>query len=414
MSIGPMNGWRALDLTDEKGFLCGKLLADLGVDVIKVEKPGGDPSRNSPPYYHDIEDPEKSLYWFSYNCNKRSITLNFETDEGQDLFKRLVKNTDFLIESYPPGYMSDYKLNYEELEKLNPSLVMTSITPFGQDGPYAKFKGSDIVVQAMGTVLSLFGDTDRAPVRMSIPQAYMHAGADAAEGTMIAHYYRKLTGIGQHVDVSAMESAIRSIHYFLALWDGWKVDQPRVGSLSVNSGLKCPVIWECQDGFIVYGLNAGLMGARSNRALTEWMRSENKAPDSMLNKDWENWDWLQTTQSELDSYIKPISKFFGAHTKKYLEEEAQQRGLMLAIVADSSEVVNSSQLRSRDFWKEVEHPELKDKIIYPGAFAKFIPEPIDQNWVHAPVIGENNREIYVKELGLSEEEINVLKSGRTI
>ena len=414
MSTGPMNGWRALDLTDEKGFLCGKILADLGVDVIKVEKPGGDPSRNSPPYYHDIKDPEKSLYWFSYNCNKRSITLNFETDKGRDLFRRLVNKADFLIESYPPGYLADYKLNFEELEKLNPHLVMTSITPFGQDGPYAKFKGSDIIVQAMGTVLSLYGDADRAPVRMSIPQAYMHAGADAAEGTMIAHYYRKLTGIGQHVDVSAMESAIRSIHYFLALWDGWRVDQPRVGSLSINSGLKCPVIWECLDGFVVYGLTGGLMGARSNRALTEWMKSENKAPDFMVNKDWENWDWFKTTQSELDLYVQAISHFIKGHTKVELEGGAVNRGLMLAIVADSSEVVNSRQLKSRNFWKEVDHPELGEKIIYPGAFAKFIPEPVQQSWVHAPVIGENNSEVYSNELGLSEEEINILKSSGTI
>ena len=405
-----MSGWRALDLTDEKGFLCGKILADLGVDVIKVEKPGGEPARNIPPYYHDIKDPEKSLYWFSYNCNKRSITLNLKTDEGQDLFKRLVRNTDFLIESFPPGYMAELRLNFEELEKLNPRLVMTSITPFGQDGPYAKLNASDIVVQAMGTVLSLFGDPDRAPVRISIPQAYMHAGADAAEGTMIAHYYRGLTGVGQHVDVSAMESAIRSIHYFLALWDGLRIDQQRVGSLSVNFGLKCPVIWECQDGFVVYGLIAGLMGARSNKALTEWMRSENEGPDSILNKDWENWDWIQTTQSELDSYIQVISKFFVIHTKKQLEEGALQKGVMLAVVSDSSDVVNNVQLNSRKFWTEVEHPELKDKITYPGAFAKFISEPIGQNWVHAPTIGENNHEIYVKELGLSGAELNVLKS----
>ena len=191
--------------------------------MLLKRKTRGRTGKDIPPYYHDIKDPEKSLYWFSYNCNKRSITLNLKTDEGKDLFKRLVKNTDFLIESFPPGYMAELKLNFGELEKLNPRLIMTSITPFGQDGPYAKLRASDIVVQAMGTVLSLFGDPDRAPVRVSIPQAYMHAGADAAEGTMIAHYYRGLTGVGQHVDVSAMESAIRSIHYFLAIWDGLKL-----------------------------------------------------------------------------------------------------------------------------------------------------------------------------------------------
>ncbi|MFC1920517.1 CoA transferase, partial [Chloroflexota bacterium] len=110
-----MNIYRALDLSDEKGFLCGKTLADLGVDVIKVEKPGGDPARNIPPFYHDEIDPEKSLYWFAYNTNKRSITLNLESTQGQELFKKLVKKVDFIIESFPPGYMDRLGLGYEVL-----------------------------------------------------------------------------------------------------------------------------------------------------------------------------------------------------------------------------------------------------------------------------------------------------------
>jgi crotonobetainyl-CoA:carnitine CoA-transferase CaiB-like acyl-CoA transferase len=123
--------YRALDLTDEKGLLCGKTLADMGADVIKVERPGGDPARRIGPFYHDEPDPEKSLYWFACNTNKRGITLNIETTDGQEIFKRLVKTADFVIESFDPGYMSSLGLGYPDLEKINPKIIMVSITPFG-------------------------------------------------------------------------------------------------------------------------------------------------------------------------------------------------------------------------------------------------------------------------------------------
>lgn len=132
MSDGAMGPYRVLDLTDEKGLLCGKLFADLGADVIKVERPGGDPARNIGPFYKDIPDPQKSLFWFAYNTGKRSITLNIESSDGQQLLKRLVKSADFLVESFTPGYMDKLGLGYQALSQLNPRLIMTSITAFGQ------------------------------------------------------------------------------------------------------------------------------------------------------------------------------------------------------------------------------------------------------------------------------------------
>ncbi len=134
---GLLDGFRALDLTDEKGFLCGRLLGDLGVDVIKIEPRGGDPARRVGPFFHDTSDPEKSLLWFAYNANKRGITLNIEMVEGQELFKRLVKTADFVIESSPPGYMDRLGLGFFALREINPRIIMTSILPFGQTGPYS-------------------------------------------------------------------------------------------------------------------------------------------------------------------------------------------------------------------------------------------------------------------------------------
>ena len=161
--------YRALDLTDEKGFLCGRLLGDMGVDVIKVEQPGGDPARNIGPFYHNIPHAEKSLNWFVFNANKRGITLNLETADGQDIFKRLVGTTDFVIESFPPGYMDGLGLSYTALSEINPGVIIASITPFGQDGPYKDYKTSDLVSMAMSGLVYNSGDPDRPPVSCTVP-----------------------------------------------------------------------------------------------------------------------------------------------------------------------------------------------------------------------------------------------------
>jgi crotonobetainyl-CoA:carnitine CoA-transferase CaiB-like acyl-CoA transferase len=126
-----LSGCRALDLTDEKGFSCGKILAAIGVDVIKVERPGGDPSRGIPPFYENVPGPEKSLYWRAFNTDKRGITLNIETKEGQRLFKKLVEKADFVIESFAPGYLESLGLGYEALHLVNPRIIVASVTPFG-------------------------------------------------------------------------------------------------------------------------------------------------------------------------------------------------------------------------------------------------------------------------------------------
>ena len=138
--------YRVLDLSNEKGFLCGRALGDFGADVIKIERPGGEPGRNIGPFYHDEVDPEKSLYWFAVNAGKRGITLDIETADGREILKELLKKADFLIESFRPGYMDSIGLGYDELSRLNSGLVMTSITPFGQTGPWADYQADDIVL----------------------------------------------------------------------------------------------------------------------------------------------------------------------------------------------------------------------------------------------------------------------------
>src|SRR5271157_2222630 len=182
--------YRVLDLTTERGLLCGQMLGDLGADVIKVEPPGGSPARMIPPFLNDEPHRDRSLYWWAYNRNKRSITVDLEHPDGREIVLDLVRRADFLIESFDPGYMASLEMDYAALDALNPALIYVSITPFGQDGPKASYADSDLIVMAAGGPQVLTGDDDRPPVRLSVPQGYLHASGDAAVGAMLAHHER--------------------------------------------------------------------------------------------------------------------------------------------------------------------------------------------------------------------------------
>ncbi|MFC1918603.1 CaiB/BaiF CoA transferase family protein [Chloroflexota bacterium] len=407
---GMLSPYRVLDLTGEKGLLCGKLLGDLGADVIKVERPGGDPARNRGPFYHDEIDPEKSLFWFAFNTSKRGITLDIETADGKAIFERLVKSADFVIESFPPGYLDELGLGYQVLEKINPRLIMVSITPFGQSGPYKDYKAPDIVAWAMGGQMYTWGSTDRPPVRMSHhSQAYLHAAAEAAVGAVLALYYREMTGEGQQVDVSIQESVARATYEVAATWDMMKIIRRRGGSMLTNINMK--QVWPCKDGYIICYYWGGLQGKRFNPPLVEWIDSEGMADDFLKKFDWDTFDMATTTQEVIDRLMEPTARFFLKYTKSELLEEALKRRLILYPVATARDIVESVQLAARGFWTELEHPELGTTITYPGSFARTSEVP-PRVLRRAPLIGEHNREIY-EELGISDKEPFMLVQGNS-
>lgn len=410
-----LSPFRVLDLTDDKGYFCGKILADLGADVIKIERPGGDPSRNIGPFYHDVPDPEMSLSWFAFNTGKRGITLNIETVDGQEIFKKLVKQAHFVIESFPPGYMDKLGIGCSGLREVNPSMITVSITPFGQSGPYQSYKTSDIVSVAMSGFLYITGDPDRPPVRISSPQAYLHAGAQAAVGAMVAHYYRGTTGEGQHVDVSIQESMLPALSSARLFWDRQGILVRRAGSL--RSGLSSTSvqrsIWPCKNGFISFVLFGGRMGAPTNRGLVEWMDSEGMAVDYLKKMDWDAFDMSVLTQEEFDRLAEPISRFFLAHTKEEIFEGAIKRRMMIYPIYTVEDISADPQLAVREFWAEVEYPGLNTTITHPGAFIKLSETPCTLIR-RSPGIGEHNIEIYKGEFGLSREEILLLKQGGII
>jgi len=408
-----LSGFRVLDLTDDKGFLCGRMLGDLGADVIKVEKPGGDPSRHIGPFYHDIHDPEKSLYWFVFNSNKRGITLDIETADGQDLFKRLVATADFVIESFPPGYMKKLGLDYPALSQINEKIIVTSITPFGQTGPYRDYKSSDIVSMAMGGLMYLTGEPDRAPLRINVPQSYLHAGGDAAVGSMIAHYHRQESGEGQHVDVSIQESLIWTTASAVPFFELHGTTIKRTGALRAGhyENAMERQLWPCKDGFVIFNLVGGVFGAKINSALTEWIDSEGLADDFIKGTNWHKFDMATVTQDTIEQVEKPIGKFFLNHTKAEIYEGAMSRGIGVCPVSTIEDLLQNPQLTAREFWVEVAHPELGETLTYPGASAITSAAPFKIRR-RAPLIGEHNQEVYGGDLGLTETELTNLRQSK--
>lgn len=408
-----LKGNRVLDLTDEKGFLCGTILAGLGADVVKVERRGGDASRNIGPFYQDMQDPQKSLYWFAYNINKRGITLDLEVAKGRELFKELVRDASFVIESYPVGHLARLGLDYQSLKTINPRVIMASITPYGQTGPRRDYRTSDLVSMAEGGFVNLCGDVDRPPVRITPPQAYLHAGAQAAAGVMIAHYVRESTGEGQHIDVSIQESVLGTLGIELAFWECRREVIKRLGPgrRRGGPGIYTRTIWPCKDGHVSLVLLYGRYGERLQR-FVDWMASEGLA-GHLEKVDWCNYDMSKISASEMKALENTILSFLAQHTKSELKEFALKEHMYMVPGNTPREIAEDSQLSARNYWKDIDHPELGTSIRYPANPCTLKENPWKASR-RAPMIGEHNEEIYANEMGMSKEDLAVLKQGGII
>lgn len=405
----PLSWFKVLDLSDEKGYLCGKILAHLGADVIKIEPLGGDPGRKLGPFYQDKPDIQKSLYWFAYNTNKRSITLNIEVPEGQTIFRKLIRKADVVIESFVPGYLDNLRLGYSHLSREKPGIIMTSITPFGQDGDWKYFKTSDLVSAALGGMIYITGDPAREPLRIGAPQSYLHAAAEAAVGTLIALYHREATGEGQYIDCSVFASWVSSTANIVPFWELNHKLICREGIYRSSNAPQAKIrqMWRCKDGYVCFALMGGAWGAKTNRALCNWMEEVGEGDDFLKQFDWESLDFGTVTQ-ELQSKLEaPFERFFANRTKRELFKKAVELDMQVGPISTLEDLLGNRNLKTRGYWQEVEHPELGATITYPGAFVQFEKmqtRPI----VRAPLIGEHNKEIYEGELGISEEELRSL------
>jgi benzylsuccinate CoA-transferase BbsE subunit len=397
--------YRVLDLTDEKGVFCTKLLADYGADVVRVEPPAGDRGRARGPFLRDNPHLERGMYFLFYNTNKRSITLNLETELGQSIFRRLVERADVVVESFPVGYLKSLELDYESLQKINPRLVMASITPFGQTGPWKNYKTSDLIAMAASGYIQITGDPDEPPIRQGNEQSHFPGAQYAAVAVLAALYYRDmLGGAGQYIDVSLQEALITyytDAHPALA-WMQRKENVTRVGT---NSTLVIPLgAYPCQDGWI----SAGIITPREWDTLAQWIY-EVTGNEEILKEQYRGGN--QERAPHIDIITAMFIDFTTRFTAAELFHEGQKRNLVFIPVNDVADLLQDPQLAASDFWVELEHPEV-GQLKYPLGI--FYSEDVSPARAAAPQLGQDNWAIYCDELGFKGEELAVLRANGVI
>jgi len=394
-----LSGLRVLDLSDESGFLAGKVLGDLGADVVKLEPPGGDRAGRRAPFLHGQAAPERSLAWLATNTSKRGITLNLATEPGRDLFRRLVVGADVVLETAVPGALERCGIGWEDCAVHHERLVWCSITPFGRTGPRAHWRAGDLVAVAMGGNMKVTGDPDRSPVRCSMPTAYYHAAPEAALGILMALHRREDTGRGQLVDVSLQETQLQT----LLSAPGQHALHPRPQRRTGARMGRTREIWSARDGWISFGLRGGPARIPNLVATVAWMDEHAMAPDWLRDYDWPGFSHLTVSDDEIARLEEAFGAFFATRTMRELYEQALMRRILLAPCNDAREILEHPQLRSRDLFVTLEYPELGASIEHPDFFARTADRAIGVRR-RAPRIGEHNAEIY-GELGLGSEDL---------
>ncbi len=377
--------YRVLDLSGPEAVFCGKLLADYGADVVKVEPLTGDPGRGNGPFAGDQVHPERSLYFLFYNTNKRSVTLDLESPRGQDLFKQLVAKADVVLESHPVGYLASLGLDYDALREINPGLVMASVTPFGQTGPWKDYKSSDLIALASSGFMQITGDPDGPPLRQGNEQSHFPGAQYAATSILAALYYRDMAGgDGQYIDVSLQEALITyytDAHPALA-WMQMEQNVTRVGHTSM---LAVPLgAYPSQDGWI----SAGIITSREWDALAEWIY-EVTGNEDVLNEAYKGGSQDRGPHNDVITAL--VIDFTTRFTSEYLFHEGQRRNLVFIPVNTVSDLLADPQLEAGNFWFDLDHAET-GRLKYP--LGVYDSEEVSPGTNPAPRLGQDNEAIY--------------------
>ncbi len=393
-----LDGLRVLDLGPGIApSFCAKLLADYGASVIKVEPPGGgDPARRIGPFVGDDPNPEKSIPFLYVNTGKRGVSLDYSSESGRAILSKLLDGADVLVEGFPPSEAEGSAISYTELSRTHPGLVVTSVTPFGQDGPYRDFDATDIITSAMSGLMYHSGDSDREPLRNALDQSLYVAGANAAAATLVAVFARLATGEGQHVDVSVAECLaahlVQPVPYYNYM-GATKGRRPVRGSgfeelMPAGDGYVVPSVQGSQPWGTVADL-IGLEELHDPRFATGAGRIANgQELKELLIEGLAQWDRL------------PLFVASG------------ERRLVFGMAQDAGDLVACPHLAARGFYHDVDHP-VAGAATYPGMAASLSERP-PQAPGPAPLLGQHNTEIYGGELGYSNEELSALRYAGVI
>ena len=384
------------------GAFCAKLLADQGADTIKVEPPGmGDAARHEPPFIGGEPHPDRSTTFLALNTNKRGVTLDVGQAAGRSLLLRLAADADVVIESFQPGHISSIGLDYEALRAANPKTILLSISCFGQNGPYANFKGDDLIAQAMGGYLyAVTGSADKPPMGTALQQMELTAGRNGVIAIMAALLRREQTGEGSHIDVSMMEAAIATpsglIHPY-----SYTGRSPRRGSMDRNvmDGMHLPT----RDGEV--SLTTAGTGGKPMQVWAEFLGEPRLLDPKFATRQTraDNWEELRDLVAPKLAQWKNLD----------LMKETMARGLVIGLVQSPEQVVDSPHLAERGYFVELDHPEA-GTLKYPGPGFFFDGASLMQSTRAAPRLGEHNAEVFCGRLGLSSEELSQLRAVRVV
>ena len=387
----PMAGVRVVDLSQGiSGPYAAKWLAGLGADVVKVEPPNGDPSRRAGPWPGDEPNDETSGLYLYLNTGKRGVTLNLDTSDGRAICARLVGRAEILIESFPGGYLEERGLGYDSLREGNPALVMVSVTPFGQSGPYADLPATELTMYALCGYLGVTGDPTREPLKTGGSQPSYQAGLHAFTATQVAYFGALQHGAGTHLDISAQETFASMLEYFACYSSQLQEEyRGRMGNMiSAIWG-----IYPCLDGYAgmcVLPRNYDRMAAATG--IPELQQPPYSDPQQRL---------------EVDDPLQAIMYgWFADKTRKQVHEIALEFGFPAGYVATVEDLVDSEQLKVRGYLQHDEHP-LAGPLDFPG----HLWVASEHGWEHgrAPSLGQHNREVLVGELGYEPEDLDRLR-----
>ena len=393
-SPGALDALRVLDLTDYRGQLCARMMADMGADVIKVEPPGGDLARQIGPFVDDLPHPDRSLFFWFYNLNKRSMTLDLTNPRGIEILRELARSADIVIESFKPGRMREIGLGWEELHRINPALILLSIAPFGQTGPYRDFEADDTVLAAMSGMLYVNGFPGQQPVRPLGLQAYHSSAYYGAIETLCALFARDRDGQGQWIDLSMQEATTCAVEHVAGSYFGENRIEPRRGTLHWSRYFR---VGKCRDGYIMHCT----LGDWTS--LVEWVAGDGKAKD-LVDPEWQDVTYRAVHAEHL---FDVLDEWAADYDRTELLDRAQTLRLPFATVRKPEALFDDEQLAARGYFVEVDHPELERSFRYPGAPYLFNGSPW-RVYRRPPLVGEHTGHILGEELNLSPDELLAL------
>ncbi len=390
---------RVLDLSDNiAGAYCARLFADYGAGVIKVEPPfHGDPSRGAGPFPNDLPHPEKSGLFIHLNGNKRGVTLDISTNAGARILRDLVGHTDLIIDTFKPGRLDSLGLGYQQLSALNPALVQTSITPFGQTGPYSGYKATDFGVFAASGRMYPHGEGDQEPLPYAPDVAWHQVGATAAVASMGAVFAARLQDVGEHVDVSAMEALLGNVdnRVLFYAYTGEKIPR-RPWPTGAAQGA-----YPCLDGYVVFGVGYNVYFQRLCDAMDR--------PDIYQDPRWSTSQARAENAEELEVIL---IEWLMRHTRREIFQLCQAQRVMCSPIFSFQELLEDPQLVARGFFVESAHP-VAGPLLDTGPPFQLTETPW-RNHRPAPVLGQHNREVFCETLGITSDQLDRLRATGVI